>query len=392
MEQFFIVTPPGFEAETEREIAEVWPDLLSAAATPHDLPMPKFETVLGGLQFECEPFAALQLNFFLKTPSRILWRLAEFKVRDFPKLHGRLQKIDVAARLGSKKFNVKADAQKSRLGHEKRIEETARKAWGLEDSGGEDPAIYLRIDDDLCTVSLETSGEHLHRRGWNQARGPAPVRETLASFCLRQMIRGVPPATLQRIHLVDPMCGSGTLLTEAGALFSGQFLRDFRFQQFKGLPKLFQQASFAKNYRTLPAAPFASLRGFDIDTKVLEAAKLNQERWQKAGVFPALTFQQQDLFSSENKTENRHPTWLVCNPPYNERLPGLSPQKTLEQMIIKWQPERIGVLWSEDIARTLRWPSDYVRVSETPVRNGGLEARFSVFQLKSSAEMSEPKT
>lgn len=383
MERFFVTTPPGFENETEAELREVWPELLSPAAAPHDLPLPAFERKIGGLEFETEPFAAVQLNFFLKTASRILWRLDEFRVRDFPKLHSRLKKIDVAARLGTKDFSVRAAAGTSRLGHEGRLEETARQAWGVKAaSKDENPAILLRLENDVCTVSLDTTGEHLHRRGINLHRGEAPVRETIAAFCLRKMMTGLSAGELRTVSLVDPMCGSGTFLTEAASLWGGHFQRDYRFQTFRGLPKLFQQPRFDRNYKTLPAPPFGRLRGFDRDEKVVRAARANAARAQE--FFPGANIEigVRDLFEGDREEAGG---WLVANPPYGERLqtdlPGEEPQKILERMLDIWRPRRIGVLWTEPIGKKLKWPGSSRLISETKLKNGGIDSLFTVREI-----------
>lgn len=376
MDRFFVVTPPGFEREAEQEMREIWPDLLTPAARPHALPVPEVRLLKGGFEIETEPFAAFQLNFFLRTASRVLWRLDSFRVRDFPKLHERLRKIDVARVLGPGNFTVKAAASSSRLGHEGRIEETARSAWKVKIADDE-PAVYLRLEDDVCMVSLDTSGEHLHRRGVNLERGEAPMRETLAAFCLRQMIRGEAPASLREVRLVDPMCGSGTLLTEAAGLWGGSFRRAYRFQGFRGVPKLFQQPGFARNYRDLPPSPFGRLWGCDRDEAVLKAAKNNAARAAEDTTGAQFEFRRQDLFTATPRTEDG-PLWLVCNPPYGERLGLGSAQEVLDHMLRVWRPQRLGVLWTEEQLRRLRWPESSRRVAEIPVKNGGIEGRFVV--------------
>lgn len=376
MDRFFVVTPPGFEREAEQELREIWPDLLSPAARPHALPLPEVRRLKGGLELETELFAAVQLNFFLKTASRILWRLDSFRVRDFPKLHERLRRVDVARILGPGNFAVKAAASSSRLGHEGRIEETARSAWKWKDSKDE-PAVYLRFEDDVCVVSLDTSGEHLHRRGVNLQRGEAPMRETLAAFCLRHLIQNEPPASLRGVRLVDPMCGSGTLLTEAAGLWGGSFRRSYRFQSFRGLPKLFQQPGFARNYRELPPSPFARLSGYDRDEKVLAAAADNGARAMMDHPGASLDFHRQDLLKASPQPGDDR-LWVVSNPPYGERLGVGSAQELLENILRAWRPERLGILWTEEQLRHLRWPETSRRLAEIPVKNGGIEGKFVI--------------
>lgn len=381
MDRCFIVTPPGFEAQTEQEIREVWPDLLDSSARPHSLPVPEFERLHGGIEFETDLFAAVQLNFFLKTASRLMLRLEEFRVRDFPKLHERLRKIDLKSWVGDADVRIEAAAQGSRLGHETRIEETARKAWNVK--GGDDAPhrVFLRISDDLCVVSLDTSGEHLHRRGILVKRGQAPMRETLAAFCLQKMLTGVSPAESSEITLVDPMCGSGTLLLEAAAMWKPSVQRTYAFQSFRRIPKLFQQKHFERNYRLDADRPFGHYIGRDIDAKVLQAAEENADGLLSAEPTLAkekiFNFAVEDLMkSNENPAAGRR--WVVCNPPYGERLASPPAQQLVDRMIQRWAPERLGVLLPEGQARSLRWPANSERVAEVPISNGGLDCRFVV--------------
>lgn len=380
MERFFVVTPPGFEEEAEREIRECWPQLLSAAAQPHDLPVPAIERRRGGLELETELVAAVQLNFFLKIASRVLWRLDEFRVRDFPKLHAKLKRIDVEGRLGTRDFAVVAAAGSSRLGHERRLEQTAREAWGAKADVEDDPAVLLRLENDVCTVSLDTTGEHLHRRGLNRHRGEAPVRETIAAFGLRKMMENVPAGEVAGITLVDPMCGSGTFLTEAASLWAGHFQREYRFQTFNGLPKLFRQPGFGANYRLIPPPPFAGLRGFDVDEKTVDAAKANARRTEELFPGTKIEIARQDLMAAAPRTGSER-VWVVANPPYGERIEGAEPQTLLDRMIEVWRPSRLGVLWTEAIARRLRWPSGSRELSVSRLKNGGIEAAFVVREI-----------
>ncbi|HRO68672.1 MAG TPA: RNA methyltransferase, partial [Pseudobdellovibrionaceae bacterium] len=268
----FVSTPLGFESEAEREIKEAWPELLDASGRPHSAVLPEGEWTKGGIEYALDPFTAVQLNFFLKTANRILIRLDRFKVRDFPKLHERLRKIDLKSWIGSAPIRFEVSASKSRLGHEGRIRETAAKAWNVPESD-EGVRVFIRIQDDLCDVSLDSSGEHLHKRGVHVLRGEAPLRENIAAFCLRRLIGESAPGELSQITLIDPMCGSGTFLSEAATLWSPLFRRRFSFQDFGRLPKLFKQPQFAANYRMTPEIPFRRFVGFDVDTKMVDVSR-----------------------------------------------------------------------------------------------------------------------
>ena len=106
--------------------------------------------------------------------------------------------------------------------------------------------VMLRIDDDLATISMDTSGEGLHKRGSKQFTGKAPLRETMAAGFLRQMgYDGSQP-------VLDPMCGSGTFLLEAAEIAAGLAPgrgRDFAFEHFAGAAKLHPVPPVSRNAR-----------------------------------------------------------------------------------------------------------------------------------------------
>jgi len=105
-------------------------------------------------------------------------------------------------------------------------------------------SIYIRVEDDNCTISLDTTGEHLHKRGWSILKGEAPLRETISAYLLKETIGDASAAELSQVVLCDPMMGSGTILTEARSLWQGQFQRDFAFKHWKKVPKLLLSPSF----------------------------------------------------------------------------------------------------------------------------------------------------
>lgn len=383
-EKFFVITPPGFEGETRREIEEVWPALLDASSRPHAEALPELKTTEGGLEFEAELGAGLQLNFFLKTASRVLLRLEEFRVRDFPKLHERLRRLNLDAWLAPGPLDLRVSARSSRLAHERRIHETALSAWkraGVEKGRG--ARVQIRLEDDLCTVSLDSSGEHLHRRGLAAEVGEAPLRETLAAFLVRRLIADEPPAALEELELVDPMAGSGHLLSEAASLWAPNFARSYAFQSWKRGPKLFRQPGFASNYKLAMRAPFGAVAGFDVDPRMVAVLVKNRER----GLFGSRARAgREDLFLGASEGAEGGRRWVLVNPPYGLRLASPPAQEILDRLLEKYRPRRLGILLPEDAARALRWPEAYVRVNETPVKNGGLACRFTVRERRSGAD------
>lgn len=392
MSLFFVATPLDFETCTLQEMREVWPLLLGKDARPHSLPFPEVKILEGGLEFETDLFVGLQLNFFLKTANRILLRMISFRTRDLPKFYQKFKSVPWIEYLNSSHVEWKVAAQKSRLNNEKRLQESAEKALQEIFSGKNTPdpcgTIFIRMDYDLCTISLDTSGEHLHKRGWLPLRGEAPLRETIACYLLKSLIDTTPRAELAQVTLLDPMMGSGTLLIEARALWSGQFLRPYGFQKWKKVPKLFLSPSFAMNYELSASVGFKKMLGFDISGTMVGLAKENfaelekqlRQSHKKSFSEIPVEFRHEDAIEEASVGEEDHPLWMVLNPPYGERLPfavegGLP---GLAQILCKrYKPQRIGILYP-DRERVQPVPAGYSILKELAVNNGGLRCLFTV--------------
>ncbi|KHD88215.1 MAG: hypothetical protein OM95_10355 [Bdellovibrio sp. ArHS] len=380
-----------YEERTLAEMKEIWPYLLGKDAKTHALPFPEVDVVQGGLEFDTDLFAGLQLNFFLKTANRVLLRMASFKARDLPKFYQKMKALPWREYLASANVEWEVAAQKSRLNNEKRLQDSAESA--LQELFKGMPAgelcgsIYIRMDDDLCTISLDSTGEHLHKRGWSVLKGEAPLRETIAAFLLKEMMSDLTPAELSQVTLLDPMMGSGTLLSEARALGSGQFARPFAFQKWKKAPKLFLSPSFALNYEIPAAYGFKKFVGFDIKEEMIPAAEKNfaeverQLQSVQKGQFKAVPaeFRAQDALEG-SYAGAEGPLWLVSNPPYGERLPtaikgGL--KGLCEVLCRQYSPQRLGILYPEK-ERVQSPPAGYKVSKELKINNGGLRCLFTI--------------
>jgi putative N6-adenine-specific DNA methylase len=390
---FYVSCNPGFEDSTAEEIRECWPWLIGLNGLANTSAYPEIVPDRGGLLVDAPLELGLQFNFFLKTAHRVLWRVGEFKSRDFPKLFEKIKQIPWDRYLESANVEWVVSASKSRLNHDKRIEDTCREAFqkafaGKGAAGPVAQQIFVRIHDDHCTVSLDSSGEHLHKRGWGTRKGEAPLRETLAAFILRQMTAQASSAELQNITLVDPMCGSGTLLLEALSLWRPVFDRDFAFFQWKHTPKIFKTDLWKKNYKLLSAeVPFKAYRGYDLEEKVLKAAQENLQDLQTQTGLQAgdIEFKKENLF--EGVCSLPAPVWCVCNPPYGERLRvqgqrEFSYDDLLARMAQKFSAEKIGLLLpNKGIVKNIKPPTGYEKILEVPFSNGGLDVLFVTVAL-----------
>jgi putative N6-adenine-specific DNA methylase len=171
--------------------------------------------------------------------------------------------------------------------------------------------VFVRMNDDRCEVSVDSSGELLHRRGYRQARVAAPLRETLAAGCLLACdYDGTLP-------LLDMMTGSGTFAIEAALIALHRAPgkgRDFAFMDWpKYRPGLWQQLLIEaqrEEKSTLPSPIFA----VDNNPKAIEAAQINLEAIGLGGSIQLSCGNMQQL-------QPQYPSgFLICNPPYGERL------------------------------------------------------------------------
>lgn len=379
--RFFISCALGFESEVSAEIQEIWPYLLNKDASIHAKAAPEIKIFQGGVELECEEILGFQLNFFLKTAHRVLWRLDEFRCRHFNKLELRLKEFPWRSYLPSMNVDLKVSASESKLNNEKRICEVFEKQF----SQAVDSSpfkLYVRMHQDVCTISLDTSGDHLHKRSYAIYKGEAPLRETLASFLLRKMIEDVPLQELKQITLIDPMVGSGTFLWEALNLYKGIFGKDYSFMHFSNAPKLLKSPDLKFNYRMEKFEPFAAYFGFDKDPKAIEIAQKNLDLLKEQLPYQApVHLEIRDLSISQAKKTTTNRKWIIGNPPYGQRLSlvGIKKEELLTRIIESHRPERLGLLQSRGEGDQQAVPRGYRWSRKILTNNGGLPTEFNIW-------------
>lgn len=303
--QFFIITSPGLEAICGEEAA--------ALGLEEVLPADGGVAFSGGLR---ELYAA---NLHLRTATRVLVRLGDFKATDFPELFRKALRLPWGSFLRpDTAIEIRATAHRSRLIHSGRIVETVSaaidRAIGRDASSGVPVGfkqlILVRIAEDSCTISCDSSGELLHKRGYRAAAGAAPLRETLAAAAL--LLLGWDGS----IPLCDPLCGSGTIAVEGGLLAThrppGRH-HDFAFMHWPGYrPGLWQALTGDADRQVV--APTSAIYASDNDQRVLAVAMQNA---QHAGVAEAIDLSCSELQSLPVRSG---PGLVLCNPPYGIRL------------------------------------------------------------------------
>ena len=288
---------------------------------------------LAGVRFEGDLALAYRACLWSRLASRILMPLHEFDCADDTALYAAVGEIEWEAHLAPEgTLAVNANLFASQLTHERYAEQRVKDAvvdrlrerFGTRpsvDTERPDVRINLSVKRDRATLSLDLSGLSLHRRGWRQAQGAAPLKENLA--CAVLLRAGWPDTFRAGGSLLDPMCGSGTLLIEGARMAADMapgLSRDYYgFLGWRGHDAAAWDALLAEAVQRADAG-LAKLQprffGYDNDAEAIAAASRNAVA---AGVAEGVSFEQRDV--AELAPPSDAPAGLVvCNPPYDERL------------------------------------------------------------------------
>jgi len=310
MDSFFAVSAPGLEPFTAQELGGLFPDLERA-------------TLPGGVLFKGDLTALYRANLYLRTASRILARLGNFfYATTFLELQKRASRLPWERFLSpGQPLSMHVTCHNSKLYHsdavgrsvsaalEERLGTASPLLKSDEQTAQPPQLIVVRLSDDKCSVSVDSSGTLLHKRGYRQAVAKAPLRETLAAALL--MASGWDQAS----PMLDPFCGSGTIPIEAALLALGippGIKRRFAFMDWPNFDQPLWQTLHA-SASTLHGQPPIILAS-DRDAGAIKMAHGNAER---AGVSDHIEFKCQAV-SSITPPDNIG--WVVTNPPYGLRL------------------------------------------------------------------------
>ncbi len=359
--EIFMATAPGLETT------------LCDEAKANGFRAPK--AVDGGVRIEGRWHDVWRANLVMRGASRVLARIDAFRVTHLTDLEKRARRIpwsDILRR--DVPVHVEATCKSSRIYHSgaaaQRIENAIREELGITVSEEAEVGVRARIDKDLCTISIDTSGELLHKRGSKEAVSKAPMRENLAALFLRQCgYDGSEP-------VVDPMCGSGTFVIEAAEIAAGLVpgrTRSFAFEQlatFDG--EAWQKLRASK----IPTPPSVRFYGSDRDAGAVAMSRANAER---AGIAAFTQFEQRTI--SELMAPEGPPGLVIINPPYGARIGDRKRLQSLyralgQTLSAKFAGWRVGLITTEaSLAGATGLP---FKPHGAPVPHGGL--RVTLFQ------------
>lgn len=355
----FFATAPGLESLLQEEAVEL--GFADAAPTP------------GGVTASGDWDEVWRANLMLRGATRVLVRFAEARIGHLSQLDKWARKLPWARILPPGAATaVEATSKRSRLYHTgaiaQRIENAIIAAIGAPVAQEPASRVFVRIEKDVCTISVDTSGEPLHRRGFKQAVAKAPMRETMAALLLRACgYRGDEP-------VFDPMCGSGTIPIEAAEIACGLAPGRARAFAFEAL------ASFdAERYRALRQTlgrreTALRFHASDRNAGAVASARENAER---AGVAELLDIRHCPV--SEIERPEGPPGLVFVNPPYGERIGDARALKALYAgfaavMRERFSGWRVGLVTTDpQLARATGLP---FRPPSPPIAHGSLKIRL----------------
>ncbi|MBJ6986740.1 MULTISPECIES: class I SAM-dependent RNA methyltransferase [unclassified Devosia] len=331
--EIYLVATPGLEAPLAQEAVQA--GFIDAKVTD------------GGVTFMGTWGDVWRANLTLRGATRVLVRLTNFRAMHLAQLDKRSRKLPWAEWLQPNvPITVEASCKRSRIYHAgaaaQRVATAITETIGTPIAEEATLRIMVRIEDDLVTISVDTTGESLHKRGFKEAVNKAPMRETMAAMFLRQCgFDGSEP-------ILDPMCGSGTFPIEAAEIAAGLLpgrARSFAFEQLPG----FKPKAWAELRAAVPPSKSTDIRfyGSDRDAGAIRMAGENAER---SSVSALTIFEQKNIEDLAPPCEQ--PGLIIVNPPYGSRIgqkgPLIAVHKTLGTVLkTRFKGWRVGIITAD---------------------------------------------
>lgn len=289
----------------------------------------------GRVLFDADEAGIARANMWLRTAERIYILVGQFKATTFEQLFDQVNLLPWENYIPKEAaFPVNAKTVKSKLFSLSDIQSISKRAivkrltgvykveWFKETA--ETYSITVGILNDEVTVSIDTSGAGLHKRGYREKGNEAPLKETLAAGLL--LISKWQP----KIHLIDPFCGSGTIVIEAAMMAKNMapgLNRTFDCEQWPLMGEEAWKLVRKEAEEAVHKDVEVMLEGYDIDKRAVAIARQNAEL---AGVDDIVHFQVRDVKDFSTK---HHYGYIICNPPYGERLNEVEEVKKLYQLM-----------------------------------------------------------
>jgi putative N6-adenine-specific DNA methylase len=359
--EIFLATAPGLEAA------------LCTEARSLGFMRPK--AVAGGVSFTGGWPQVWRANLACRGAARVLARIDSFRIVHLSQLDKRSRRVPWASVLRADvPFRVETTCKASRIYHSgaanERVARAIREELGAPLSDEADVIIKARIERDICTIAVDTSGEPLHKRGFKQEVAKAPMRENLAALFLRECsYDGSEP-------VLDPMCGSGTFVIEAAEIAAGLLPGRGRKFAFEKLATFDEAAWLKMRSAATLVEPVHRFYGSDRDAGAIRMSRANADR---ASVGELIEFSQTPV--EELPAPAGPPGLVIVNPPYGDRIGDRKRLTSLYRalgrtLLTRFSGWRVGLITSDaSLARATGLP---FAPPGPPVLHGGL--RITLFK------------
>jgi len=348
------------------------------------------EKKYGGVEISAGIEAVYRVCLHSRLANRVFCELGRAQVEDETQLYRAVYQIDWDAHLNARdSIAVSATSSRSRLDHTHFIALKTKDAIvdQFRENCGSRPVVekkqpdfqvHINIHHNQASISLDLSGESLHRRGYRLQHSGAPLKEHLAAALLVQA--GWEPHKDSARRLIDPMCGSGTFAIEAAMMAAniapGLQRSYFGFNKWRLHQPELWQACIDQARQAVELHPEAIINASDYDAGALEIARANAERAQVDGM---IEFSHQQVSELELPSAQAD-TLVICNPPWGRRLQGEQDlgriYADLGNAVQRLAPARLAIISANpDLLHRLKLK----RLSRKEVKNGPLECLFAIF-------------
>jgi len=356
----------GLEAVVKRELQELGFEDLTVSngrvefrARPEDIPLP---------------------NLWLRSADRVLLKLGEFEAKTFEDLFEQTKSLAWENWITKDgQFNVTGKSVKSTLGSVRACQAIVKKAvveklkehyqtdW-FEETG---PKFTIQVSmlKDIATLTIDTSGQGLNRRGYRKQAGMAALKETMAAALVLLSFY-----EKDRL-LIDPMCGSGTILIEAAMIarkIAPNLHTSFASELWPGVPKGAWQQAREQARQAIDRQGQLQLLGYDIDPEMIRASKANAKA---AGVHRDITFEQMDV---KDLWIDQQYGMVISNPPYGIKVGDFQEMNQIYIALNKMFRKKTG--WSVYILTgDKKFPDYFKRAKPDRVRklfNANIEVNY----------------
>lgn len=383
--RFFVACPPGLEPILADELKTLLPQSLSLKSTGKD-EKPVFAEESGGFEFDGTISDVFRVNLESRVASRVVIRLGTFFAAAFSEL------VKKASRLEWKRYlkpgqsvDIRVACHKSKLYHSDAVAERILNSINIHFSSSENTSpsiktspsgqlILVRIVRDFCTISIDSSGDPLYKRGYKQAIAKAPLRENLAAAMIHFSKWNTSDP------FIDPFCGSGTIPIEASLIANHippGINRNFRFFDWTCFdPSLWNEIR-SHNSSSIQKTDVL-ISGYDRDAGAIASAQANASR---AGQKDSTHFYQQAVSYLEPTSATG---CIITNPPYgirireNKDLRNLYSRfgEILKNRFMGWTVVLLGS--NDQLIGNLMLGTP---VRSIPFQNGGIPVKMLLYKL-----------